>query len=84
MNAIHCPRILVRIRDGNVETKHLDVGGPVLGLLPDAVYLPGHVHIQPGGYVVLYSHGLKQRMQPEEPLENRVSRTYKEVVWKRP
>ena len=58
VNAGHCAPMLIALRDGNAEIKRLDVGGPVLGLLPAVAYTQGRAEIQPGDVMVLYSDGL--------------------------
>jgi sigma-B regulation protein RsbU (phosphoserine phosphatase) len=58
VNAGHSVPMLIGVRNGKVETKKLDVGGPVLGLLPSAAYMQGQVEIRLGDVIVLYSDGL--------------------------
>jgi sigma-B regulation protein RsbU (phosphoserine phosphatase) len=58
VTAGHCPPILASIRDGKPELKRLDVGGTVLGLLPEATYVQGQIAVEPGDLIVLYSDGL--------------------------
>ncbi len=60
VNAGHCAPMLIALRNGKAEIKRLDVGGPVLGLLPAAAYTQGLVEIQPGDVMVLYSDGLSE------------------------
>ena len=50
--------MLIALRNGQPEIKRLDVGGPVLGLLPAVAYTQGRAEIQPGDVMVLYSDGL--------------------------
>lgn len=58
VNAGHPPPMLVRLRNGKPEVKRLDVGGPALGVLSDAVYRQGHVDMEPEDLMLLYSDGL--------------------------
>ncbi len=58
VNAGHCTPMLIALRNGKAEIRRLDVGGPVLGLLPAVAYTQGRAEIQPGDVMVLYSDGL--------------------------
>ena len=58
VNAGHLAPMLIGLRHGKPEINRLDVGGPVLGLLPYAAYMQGQVEIQSGDAMVLYSDGL--------------------------
>lgn len=61
VNAGHCPPILARKgrSSGNkVEISRLHVGGPVLGVLPDARYEQAKLEVFPGDILVMYSDGL--------------------------
>jgi sigma-B regulation protein RsbU (phosphoserine phosphatase) len=70
-NAGHYPPILVRA-DGSVE--RLDVGGAVLGVFPEGAYEQGHVALQPGDRLVLYTDGITEVLgaQDEEFGEQRL------------
>jgi sigma-B regulation protein RsbU (phosphoserine phosphatase) len=58
VNGGHCPPLLVsRGRDG-LEVSTLDAGGPVLGLVDDAVYRQTSLRVSAGDFLVLYSDGL--------------------------
>jgi sigma-B regulation protein RsbU (phosphoserine phosphatase) len=59
-NAGRCPPMLIGARNGKLGIKRLDVGGPVLGLLPEANYVQGHIELRPGDVMVLYSDGLAE------------------------
>jgi len=58
VNAGHCPPLVVRKRGTTVEISRLHVGGPVLGVLPDARYEQAKVEVSPGDLLVVYSDGL--------------------------
>ena len=59
VNAGHLPPMLVRRNEeGDLEIQRLTEGGPVLGLLRDADYRQGHITVQPGDLLVLYSDGV--------------------------
>ncbi|HZQ95202.1 MAG TPA: PP2C family protein-serine/threonine phosphatase [Candidatus Sulfotelmatobacter sp.] len=65
VNAGHCAPMLISPRNGKVEITRLDVGGPVLGLLPEVTYTQGCAEIQPGDVLVLYSDGLLEATNAE-------------------
>jgi sigma-B regulation protein RsbU (phosphoserine phosphatase) len=54
-NAGHPPGIILRGQGG---TRALDVGGPPLGLVPEATYDEEHITLEPGDLVVLVSDGI--------------------------
>ncbi len=58
VNAGHCAPILVGLRNGQPVIRRLDVGGVVLGVLPETCYTQGSAEIQPGDVLVLYSDGV--------------------------
>ena len=58
VNAGHCPPLLTRRSGGQVEISRLHVGGPVLGVLPDAGYEQAKLEVSPGDLLVMYSDGL--------------------------
>jgi sigma-B regulation protein RsbU (phosphoserine phosphatase) len=58
VNAGHCPPLLVRRNGGEVEISSLQVGGPVLGILPEAGYEQAKVEVSAGDTLVMYSDGL--------------------------
>lgn len=61
VNAGHlAPMLVRRCPDGGFECHRLDIGGPVLGLLPRAVYEQSQVAVSDQDLVVLYSDGLAE------------------------
>jgi len=59
VNAGHPPPMVVsRNSHGAVEIQRLEEGGPVLGLLADAVYRQGVAGVTDGALLVLYSDGV--------------------------
>jgi Stage II sporulation protein E (SpoIIE) len=58
VNAGHCAPILIGLRNGQPEIRRLDVGGVVLGVLPETCYTQGSAEIQVGDVLVLYSDGV--------------------------
>jgi stage II sporulation SpoE-like protein len=65
VNAGHCPPILIGRRDGKLLTRRLDKGGPVLGLLPHALYEATTVEVASGDLLVMYSDGLTEATNAE-------------------
>jgi len=59
VNAGHNPPLLIR-RDGSVSV--LDIGGLILGLLPEAEYTFGTEKLEPGDVLILYTDGLTEAM----------------------
>jgi Stage II sporulation protein E (SpoIIE) len=86
VNAGHCIPLLVGLHHGRAEIKRLDVGGPVLGLLPDAAYVQGRAKIQPGDVIVLYSDGLVEATNTsgEEFGESRLEKLLLQTVEENP
>ena len=59
-NAGHYPPILVHA-DGSVE--RLGIGGPVMGVFPDAAYEQGRVVVGSGDRLVLFTDGITEVLQ---------------------
>lgn len=74
VNAGHCPPLLTRKNGSKVEISRLHVGGPVLGVLPDARYEQAKLQVSAGDVLVMYSDGLVEAMnsQGEEYGEGRL------------
>jgi serine phosphatase RsbU (regulator of sigma subunit) len=67
VNAGHLPPLLVRRGDaGEFEIHRLDEGGPVLGLLPHAVYRQAQLQILPGDLLVAFSDGIVEAADASE------------------
>jgi phosphoserine phosphatase RsbU/P len=62
-NAGHNPPILLR---ASGEVDRLEVGGMILGVLPDQVYQAAEVTLQPGDVLVLFSDGITESQNEEE------------------
>jgi len=58
INAGHLPPLLVRKTDSKLEVHRLEVGGPVMGLLPDANFQQGESYIAPGDLLVAVSYAV--------------------------
>ena len=58
VNAGHCPPLLARRNGSGVEISSLNVGGPVLGALPEGRYEQAKVEVSAGDILVMYSDGL--------------------------
>lgn len=59
VNAGHLPPMLVgRDEQGNPVVRRLEEGGPVLGVLKNAVYEQGEATVRPGDLLVMYSDGV--------------------------
>jgi len=63
VNAGHCPPLLFTTSG---EVFELQVSGPVLGPLPDAVYRRGSMTLRPGEMLVLVTDGILERNAPGE------------------
>ncbi len=63
VNAGHCPPLLFTTAG---EAYELQVSGPVLGPLPDAVYRRCYMTLRPGEMLVLFTDGVLERNPPGE------------------
>jgi hypothetical protein len=75
VNAGHLPPLLLHRSKGNgVSVERLEMGGPVLGLLPGSSYEEGRVSVQEGDILALYSDGLTEanNLEGEEFGEERL------------
>ena len=82
VNAGHSPPLLVRKDKGTgVSVRKLDVGGPVLGLFPDATFAEEAVRLEPGDVLVSYTDGVSEAMntQEEEFSDDRLCDVLKEL-----
>jgi hypothetical protein len=65
INAGHCPPLLLKAAHRNTLLS-LNIGGPALGLLPDAQFQQGSVRLEPGDILVLYSDGIVEGTNSED------------------
>ena len=65
INAGHLPPLLIRKTDDQLEVHRLEVGGPVMGLLPDANFQQGEQYVAPGDLLVAFSDGVVEAMNSE-------------------
>lgn len=86
VNAGHLPPMLARgDHSGSVVLERLEVGGPVLGVIPDAPYREGVTAFCPGDTLVMFSDGLVEATNGdgEEFGEARLAELVREH-WRRP
>jgi hypothetical protein len=60
VNAGHPAPVLLRHAGWPVPAERLDVGGPAMGIVPDAAFECGHVSMNPGDVLVVYSDGITE------------------------
>lgn len=58
INAGHLPPYLLRKTDNQMEMHRLEIGGPVMGLLPGANFQQGEEFVAPGDLLVAFSDGV--------------------------
>jgi serine phosphatase RsbU (regulator of sigma subunit) len=58
INAGHLPPLLLRKPGRELEIHKLEIGGPVVGLLPGANYQQGEAYAAPGDLLVAFSDGV--------------------------
>jgi serine phosphatase RsbU (regulator of sigma subunit) len=81
INAGHLPPLLVRqTESGAFEVQRLDEGGPVLGVLPGAIYRQTRLAVRPGDLLVVFSDGIQEAANAgdEEFGEDRILAVVKE------
>ncbi|NOT49443.1 MAG: PP2C family protein-serine/threonine phosphatase, partial [Acidobacteria bacterium] len=68
VNAGHNPPFLLRPNGSDVEVIKLDVGGPVVGMLPSILvcYEQGEVQLEEGDMLVGFTDGISESMNPAE------------------
>ena len=64
VNAGHPAPLLLRGLGTDSRLIRLDVGGPVIGLLPDCSYAQGTVQIETGDVLVAFTDGISEAMDP--------------------
>jgi phosphoserine phosphatase RsbU/P len=63
VNAGHNPPALIRpLPDGTCKHLRLEIGGPVVGLLPDLRYEEDSILLQPGDLLLTYTDGISEAM----------------------
>jgi serine phosphatase RsbU (regulator of sigma subunit) len=65
VNGGHPPPFLLR-GPGADDALRLDVGGPVIGLLPDCSYEQGAVHIETGDVLVAFTDGISEARNADD------------------
>jgi hypothetical protein len=67
VNAGHLPPLLIR-SDGNgtCHMTRLEEGGPLLGVIPTAIYHQGEIAVQSGDLLVLFSDGIVEATNASE------------------
>ena len=65
VNAGHVPPVVYRARSGEVEW--LDEGGVAMGVEDDAEYKAGHIELEPGDMLVLYTDGVTEAPRASKP-----------------
>ena len=66
VNAGHNAPFVLRPSDGECDVFRWDIGGAVIGLLPQAQYQQGCFQLQPGDVIVLYTDGVSESMNAED------------------
>ncbi len=66
MNAGHNPPILLRSVNGAFGQQLLDVGGPVIGLLPRAFCEEQSLTLETGDLLLTYTDGISEAMTAED------------------
>jgi hypothetical protein len=85
VNAGHCPPLLFGVRDGQLEVKRLNAGGPVLGVLDDAAYVQGHAKTNASDLTSCTRTALlKHKAPPEKSLATRLIALLNDAVHQSP
>jgi phosphoserine phosphatase RsbU/P len=67
VNAGHNPPVVLRrCANGTAEVLRLEVGGPVVGLLPSAPYTEQTMMLMPGDLLVLFTDGISEAMTKDD------------------
>jgi DNA-binding PadR family transcriptional regulator len=66
VNGGHHPPLLFRGEGSAGNVLKLDVGGPVVGLLPECSYERGTVRIDPGDVMVAFTDGISEAMNADD------------------
>jgi sigma-B regulation protein RsbU (phosphoserine phosphatase) len=62
VNAGHNPPLIFRARSDRHDVLRLDVGGPVIGLMPECSYVQQSVTLEEGDVLVLFTDGISEAM----------------------
>ena len=62
VNAGHHPPLILRACHDHQEVLRLDVGGPVIGLMPECAYVQQRVTLEVGDVLVLFTDGITEAM----------------------
>jgi sigma-B regulation protein RsbU (phosphoserine phosphatase) len=62
VNAGHNPPLIFRTRSDRHDVLRLDVGGPVIGLMPACSYVQQSVTLEEGDVLVLFTDGISEAM----------------------
>ena len=62
VNAGHNPPVIVGTRSGRHQVLRLDIGGPVIGLLPECAYVQQAVTLEAGDVLVLFTDGISEAL----------------------
>jgi sigma-B regulation protein RsbU (phosphoserine phosphatase) len=65
VNAGHHPPLIVRACHDHQEVLRLDVGGPVIGLMPESSYVQQRVTLEVGDVLVLFTDGITEAMNAD-------------------
>ena len=66
VNAGHNPPVVLRKSGAVCDEFRWEVGGAVIGMLPEAFYEMGRFELQPGDAVVLYTDGMSESMNTDD------------------
>jgi sigma-B regulation protein RsbU (phosphoserine phosphatase) len=82
VNAGHLPPLLIHQSSASIEVKRLERGGPVLGILRDAIYEEETIPLDKGDLLVMFSDGLLEATNSngEEYGEERLAQAVRSFV----
>jgi sigma-B regulation protein RsbU (phosphoserine phosphatase) len=66
VNAGHNAPFLVRRGNGQSQVQRLEIGGPVVGLLPSVIYEEQRLLLGPGDLLLTYTDGISEAMTVED------------------
>jgi hypothetical protein len=65
INGGHLPPLLLRMSNDVLEVQRLEIGGPVMGLLPGANFQQGEQYVAPGDLLIAFSDGVVEARNAE-------------------